>query len=504
MKRVPLLGGPRGKKDKMHTAPRHSRRILPVLTALTGLLATVVPAGGTIDPQCEEALLRLDAVLQLTDLSRDLWPSWDISDTPVLLHAADSVSYLVNHPDPPDGCESVPDARGMRLDVRTIDAVGDSVEGVASIAGHQVAVFELDELGVEAVPIVFGRAFRVHASERCPDAMDPVVLVPGYPVDPENLVLADIESELLQKAVAAPDESLRQRVCDFASVRYHRRLRFARRYGEYERQLEFETGIPAYLAERCRLDGPSYLDEGERDILGDCTGEPGGLERCLRRAGCLEWYRVDRFRWSGALVSCLMDRLDPGWEAQAASECVDPFELMWREVRGSTPRAPLVLARFDYEERIARKSVEFEDSRGEAERLFETIVQGPAPSFAISIEQLASAEVRYDPTQVARVDANRRVQRRLFKLECANGTHVHIIGRPVAIVTGDDEFDLRRLVVQAPESYRIELDGELFEATEGVHQFQTSLSVVADGFEIEASVGTVMVGASGISFMLHR
>lgn len=488
----------------MHTAPRHSLRVLPLLTALTVLLAAAGPAGGTIDPQCEEALLRLDAILRLTELSRELWPSWDISQTTVLLHAADSISYLVNHPDPPDGCERVTGTPDVRFDVRTIAAAGDSGDGLASIGGRHVAVFEVDELGVEAVPIVFGRAFRVHAAERCPKAMKPVVLIPSYPVDAENLVLADIESELLQAAMAAPDESLRQRVCDFAAVRYHRRLKFARRYGEYERQLEFELGLPAYMAERCRLDGSSYLDGSARSILGDCLGEPGALGRCLSRAGCLEWYRVDRFRWTGALVSCLMDRLDPGWEAQAASECVDPFELLWREVRGSTPRAPLVLARFDCEELMARKAVEFEDQRSEAERLFESIVQGPGRSFAIVTEQLASAEVRYDPTQVARVDVNRRVQRKLFKLECANGTHIHVIGRPLAIVTGDDEFDLRRLIVQAPDDYRITVDGQPFEATEGVHHFQTSLSVVAEGLEIEASVGTVMVGANGISFMLHR
>lgn len=488
----------------MCAEPRHVGRILPLLAVLLALLVLPGPAEGVMDARTEQALLRIDAVLGLKNLSRDLWPSWDISRTPVVLHCDDGNTYLINHPDPPDGCERLSEVPSMNTDVYRMPPPEHELHGTLSIGGTPTAAVNINDVTRETIPAVFAAAFLAHAAERCPDALETPVLIPPYPVGADKLVLADIEDELLERAVASPKESLFQRACDFAAVRWNRRLRMGGQYGEYERQLEFENGIAAYLAEKCRTDGSEYLDARARAVLDDCLGDPGALERCLGGAGSVEWYRSDRFRWTGALVCCLMDRLVPDWKTQAAAECVDPFELMWRRVRGATPRALHVLARFNYDERVAGRSSDLEDMRTDAELLFDDIMQGSEKLFVICTEQLASAEVRYDPTQVARVDANRRVQQRLFKLECATGTHVHIVGEPVAIVTGDDDFDLRRLVMRAPDEYEIVLDGERFEPVEGVFQFGHSLSVVAEGLEIQAAVGTVMVGHSGLSFILHR
>jgi len=78
------------------------------------------------------------------------------------------------------------------------------------------------------------------------------------------------------------------------------------------------------------------------------------------------------------------------------------------------------------------------------------------------------------------------------------------MGIPVAAVLGDDRFDLRTVILKAPEELTIVLDGEELDITEGVYEFARSLSLTAEGISLEATAGAVMVGASGYSIILHR
>ena len=487
-------------KAELHS----SAGVFLLVAALITMSAPTGAEASALDERTESALERIEAVLEMAELSKELWPSWDISDTPFLLRCPDGRCYLVNHPDPPDGSERVRDTGAVDIDVYSVSLPESVPASPLYIEGVPTAVVGLNEAESEAVAASFRAAFVAHGAEDCAGAMEPVVLMSGFPVDPDNQVLADIECELIQMALSAPDDSLDSKVCDFAVVRRYRRLRMGGQYGQYERRAEFGLGIPAYMAERCRREAGDYLDRKTRSVLADALGEPGALERCLAGERDLAWYRDGRFRWSGAAVCFLMDRFDPEWREQAAEECVDPFELLWRAVRRRTPRAPAVLARFDYDRRVADVTSAIEASKSEEEKLFERITRSGHPVFAIDTHLLASGEVRYDPSQVAEVDANRRIQKRLLKLEYSGGTHVHLIGMPVAIISGDDEFDYRKVIVDAPEEYTLWLDGEQMEAAHGVHQFERSLVVEAEGLSIEAHSGTVFIGANGISFVLQR
>jgi hypothetical protein len=105
---------------------------------------------------------------------------------------------------------------------------------------------------------------------------------------------------------------------------------------------------------------------------------------------------------------------------------------------------------------------------------------------------------------VEKVDAHREVHTGIFKIEYSGGTHFHSLGVPTAVVLGENEFDIRTLLVSAPEEYTVVLDGEEVELTEGVHEFRRSMSLTAEGLSVEASSGTVMAGQRGLSFILHR
>jgi len=474
--------------------------------AVAAALSTVAPrpARATLDEPTHDALLKLEAVLEMADLSDDLWPSWDISETPFVLLSRDSTCYLVNHPRPPVYFERVREDTDLRTHLYAAAARDVPTAGDCVLEDVPTGVLEAWRAGGEMLPLAFEAGFRAHCSSLCEDRMAPIELLSGYPVDAWNLVLADIECRLLHRAVNAPDDSLDICVREFASVRRHRRLRMGGRYAEFERRIEFTEGIPAYLAERCRREAGPYVGGRYGRRLRESLGTPGALDRCFPESPGLDWYRAERFRWTGAVICSMMDRYLPDWKEVARSDCVDAFEILWREVKGALPLASVVLERYGYEDLVASMTTTIEQSKSDAERMFESIVRTEGRTFSVATHLLASGEVRFDPTEVHKVDEHREVNTGLFKVEYSGGTHVYVTGIPVAIVLGDDEFDYRTLVVELPEEYSIVMDGVELDATDGVYEFMRSLEVTAPGFEVVAASGTIMVGERGATFVLHR
>ncbi|MEA3409519.1 MAG: hypothetical protein U9Q95_04150 [Candidatus Eisenbacteria bacterium] len=476
------------------------------LALLTVLLLSASPGTlvGAMDSRTEEALLGIEAVLDMAEFSKDLWPAWDISETPFVVRCPDSTCYLINHPRPPVHFERVREESSLRVAVYRADT-GDIPSGDdCFIEGISTAAVDLWGLTAELVPRAFEASFRAHGAELCQGSMQPIELLSGYPMDAWNLVLSDIECQLLHRAALAPADSLGVCVREFTSVRRHRRLRMGGRYAEFERRIEFTEGIPAYLAERCRGEAESYLGGRFARRLKDALGEAGALERSFPESPDLDWYRGERFRWTGAVLCGVMDRFDPDWKRTVSADCVDPFELMCVEVRGKTPSAKTVLARFGYEQLVASMTTTIERSKSDAERLFESIARSESPTFSIGTHLLSTGEISFDPSRIEKVDAHREVHTGILKIEYSGGTYLHVLGVPAAVVLGDDEFDLRKVMLVMPEEYTVMLDGEELETKEGVYEFTRSLSVVAEGISLEALAGMVMVGARGISFILHR
>jgi hypothetical protein len=126
---------------------------------------------------------------------------------------------------------------------------------------------------------------------------NPVDLLAGYPIDPQNLALVDIECRLLSRAVSAPDDSLRERVLEFVCIRSLRRICLTPRVCDYEARLEFLEGVPAYIAERARREGRPYIRGKAAEKLRDALGTPGDWAQSLTAPGGLDWYEaVDLLR----------------------------------------------------------------------------------------------------------------------------------------------------------------------------------------------------------------
>ena len=452
-----------------------------------------------------EALSRLDAVRRLDDLSDDLWPHWDVSDASFALYRPNETCYLIHHPEPPSGFERV---RG-RLPVR-----GRVYEGPASpehvtpgtgfLGGEPTAYLDLEEFAEQPLPVAFREAFRAYHTAHCRDMTERVDLFEGYPLTAKNMALADIECELLVRAVRAPDDSLEHRVLEFLAVRAVRRIGILGEAVKYERWREVVDGIPAYIGERCRHEAASFLKGESRELLSAGLQGPGCFEACAEREGTLDWYSCDRFACTGASVCMLLDRLAPDWKDEVEERCVEPYGVLWGMMRTKVPRASEVLVRYDVDARMAEKDAFIDSTKSGPEKLFEEITEGDHPILTVDTHLLASSQVSYDPENMVEVDDHRVVHERVIKIEYSGGTHVHVIGRPVAAVVGEDEFDIEQLIMATPEEYSVTVGGEPLFLQRGVHQITGHLSVEGPGLSIEAEAGIVLVGEGRVTFVLHR
>lgn len=470
------------------------------------LLASPAPAAdspGGEPPR--DALITLEEARRVDDLSDDLWPHWDVSDASFAVYRPNESCYLVHHSDPPPGFERL----SARLPVR-----GRVYEGPASsehvapetgmLGGRPTAYLDLDELAAQPLPVIFREAFRAYHAEHCHDVTEPVDLFEGYPLKPKNMVLSDIEWELLMRAVRAPDDSLEQHALDFLAVRAVRRIGILGEAVKYERWREVVDGIPAYIGERCRNEAAPFLKGESRDLLSVGLDGPGCFEACAQTEGSLDWYACDRFACTGAAVCMLLDRLAPEWKQEAEERCAEPYAMLWGMFRTKVPRASEVLEPYDVDSRMAEKRAFIDGTKSGPEKLFEEITEGDHPILTIDTHLLASSQVSYDPENVVQVDGHRFVHKRMIKIEYSGGTHVYVIARPVAAVTGGDEFDIGQLIMAAPEDYEVTVGGEPLLLESGVHQITGHLSVEGSGLSIEAEAGVVMVGEDKVTFMLHR
>ncbi len=480
-------------------------RWIAVATAALLLLPAAVGATPPGDDVLE-VLADAEMALELRELSEAVWPDWDISETPLAVTVDSDRCYLLHHPDPPSSFSKLDERLPHSTTVYSGPLGSDDVEPASGTVRDEPTAFaHVDQVSREAVPAVFVGAFRAHELDHCPELGETIDLMISYPSDARNLALVDVECDLLRRALAAPADSLEKRVIEFVSVRSVRRLGMGRQFVSYERQREFLDGLPAYIGERCREIGAAYLrgEAGER--LRDELGTPGGLEHCYPEKVDLDWYRGERFMWSGACVCLILDRYHPEWREEVAERCVDPFEVLFDLTRRKTIRTKGLLERYGLEERLVDRAEFIDRTKSAPEKLFESVAGTEKPLLIFNVRMLASVSVSYDPENVETVDAHRTVHKRVLKIEYSGGTRIELVGRPVAAVVGEDEFDFSQLLLEAPEGgLTVTVEGEPLELTGGIHQLDRPFEIEGAGVRVVAQSGAIMVGDGKTTVVLHR
>jgi hypothetical protein len=478
-----------------------------VAAVLAAVLLCATAAGWTQAPDAadQRAIELIEHVLELDDLSEALWPDWQLSGTPVVLMDGHGDCYLLHHPDPPPGFSRVRDRRRNAAAVYSGPAESDQILQDARTVGRAATAFlSTSDLAQDGLPKTLCAAFRAHLMKRCPNLSQPVSLQMSYPVDGRSLALVDIECELLRRVLTAPPDSLEERVLEFVSIRALRRVSMSERFVHYERWLESVCGLSGYIGEMSRAEAGAHLDGDSRELLENAIGEPWRIEECHPDVRSIDWYRSERFLWSGAAVCVLMDRYHPGWKAEVARGCTDPFEVLFELTKLNTPRAAVLLERHGFEERLREREAFVVESKSPAERLYEDITGSDEPLLVVKVHLLSSVSVSYDRDSIEKVDEYRAVHKRVLKIQYSGGTAVEVMGLPSAAVTGVDEFDFRQLTLKVPEALKLTVLGEEEPLDAGVHHVDRSFTLEGLGLRIVGTSAVIIVGDNGLSIVIHR
>ncbi len=482
---------------------REQKRACVVLAAVA-VLATVscdaradAPGPGTA-----RDLDRLHASLSLDSLSDDIWPGWSISATPAA-YVDSAGCWLLGDAESFGRYERV--RTDAPYDVRLAPPDGDGVsERDATVGGEPVALLTQGALSPCVVPAVFEAAFKCHVQQTCSELGSPDDAIVGAPSQPRDVALSDIEREIVLAALTTSPDSLESLVRDFVCVRSYRRAQMTPGFVTRERSREYRDGMAAYVRFRARDLAERHVDPGDEALLTPSVKDTFCLRNWLCKPAELDWYRDDRFACMGAAVCYLLERTGTPWRDQVVERCIDPYAILWTKYMGGRADAAPLLERYGYERREVEAAAFIDATKSEPERLFDDIAQCEGPLFIINTGQLASTTVSFDRNNIAHVDDHREVHKRILKIEFSGGTHVYVIGRQTAAVIGKDEFDFQQLMLHAPDDYEIEVDGVPFTPVPGINHLNGSLSVTAQGVEIEARDAIIVSAEERTSFLLHR
>jgi hypothetical protein len=451
------------------------------------------------------ALQQLDTILTLDALSATLWPDWEISSSTFALLSGSSACYVLNHPAPPSGLTRVRTGPAVGAPIYHASTEAKPVSPASGYVGETRTAFVHASPQPEGLlPAAFRTAFAAHQTVHCPEMNEPLDFGAGFAVSPRNLALVDIECELLAAAMAAPADSLDAIVRDFVSVRGFRRVGMTGRFVDYERHREHIDGTAAYIGIMCRDAAPRFLNDRTRPLLAGALGVPGCEQDLFKSACDMDWYKGKQLLCTGAAICLLLDRIEPDWKTDVSERCIDPYAVLWSHFSGGSADVTRILERHGFARREEAAAAFIDRTKSEPEKLFERITLCGESLFIINTEQLVSTTVSYDRRNIAEVDRHRTVHKRVLKIEYSGGSHVYVSGRPVAVVLGQDEFDFRQLIFEAPDEYEITVRGEPFTPLYGINHLNGALSVKALGLDIEVQDAVIVVGDNRISFLLHR
>lgn len=475
-----------------------------VLLAVAAILV-MAPSGAGAEapgPDATRCLEQLHSSLDLDRLSDALWPGWVISGTPlVLIDEADC--WLLGDSDQFGGFDRARVSGDYTVRSASLES-DDISRRAATVSGEPAAFITTGQMTTCIVPATFEAAFKTHLQSTCPSLGSPDDPMVGAPAQPRDVALSDIEREIALSVLTAPEDQVEGLIRDFVCVRGYRRAGMTSGFVNRERAREYRDGMAAYVRFRARELAASYIDPTDEALLTPSVKDTFCLKSWLCKPTGLDWYRNERFACMGAAVCYLLERAGIEWRGQVVDRCVDPYAVLWTEYMGGSSNVQPLLEKYGFEERETEARSFIDATKSGPEKLFDAITQSESPLFIISTEQLASTTVSYDRANIAKVDAHREVHKRIIKIEFSGGTHVYVIGRQSACLIGENEFDFRQLILEAPAEYEITVGGIPFTPAPGINHLTGPLSVTAQGLEIEAQDAIIVSAEDRLSFVLHR
>ena len=313
-------------------------------SATPGAAPASVP---TADTPTADDLARLEEVHNLIDgLGPGLWAGWGEDHLPLLLES-DTADFLVGHPAPPEGFETMAGLTvgGEPVSTRAghlvpgigVQPIGDQL-GVALLPRDRLQAFVDELLGsgvvtlddVQYVRWVAHEAFHVFELRSVGGEL-PRFGFEGSETEMGGVLaetdgfserLAD-EARLLKRALATQtDAELRAAVDTFLRGREQRRATLPAEIGGFEQAVEWSEGLARYSDVRLLQAAASdYRPSPAFAALGASYPEPEATwtdaVHWLDDLSSVPGTVRDRYYELGAAQAYLLDRLMPGWHPRA-------------------------------------------------------------------------------------------------------------------------------------------------------------------------------------------
>lgn len=361
---------------------------------------TTDPAGGAqeadLPPGIEAVLAAFDRMA-----GRDLWPGFAPGELPLALY--DGVStWLLRHPDPPEGFHAVPGeeraavfaGRHPTVRANTSTELGGAETAVAILEGR------LEEPPARLAGLLLHEAFHVHQRRRHPGWSANEMALLTYPTgDSTVLGLRRLETRALRGALrAGTAEERRARARSALAVRSERFGLLPPNAVAYERKTELNEGLARYVERRAAGDG-------DRPVFETVAFPP---EEVRRRAYA-----------TGQALALLLDDAHPAWKERLASDSAATLDGL---LRGALPGdgRPSQAARpgaADRRRALARAGRDVRRlERERRERLADFLER---PGWRVELVAAAGAPLwprRFDPLNLLKVDGERVLHTRWLVL----------------------------------------------------------------------------------------
>ncbi len=471
-----------------------------------GKFAWYLPAGAE-----QRALACLSEAWNLSERAPDAWPGWDLRRVPVALYKRDGTFLLAGHPRPPRGAREVfwpggvagpPVYRVSGLpSMVTVGAVAVPYRGAVTAFIPVEWSGRSAEEAREFVTLIWREGFHAHLHTAGKAGVIALSLPTPYPDDHHvNNALGNIEGRLLLEARTTPDGELPRLALAFALIRRERRAQLDDALIDYERAVEYYSGLATYVCLRAleaagadyepcppfqRLAGESgfpmaggWLDEKHRAELAVVNRRGRGA---VRR----------RFFHTGAELALLLDRFHPGWKARIHQPDVWLDTLLEEKVTfdgGVGDDAIIAEAehRYDYVSLLEEERANAREMRERRQQLLQSILSGNGTMFIFDVSQLRLTDIRLDHDGLEAVNERLQVHTGAAFFQYGPATTLYFHGVPVV---EDRESGL--LEVRIPDRrLRISGDDSPFRLVKPA-EFTEGFELNAGGVRVRARQGII-------------
>lgn len=331
---------------------------MALIAALLLALAPAAPAGAEPTPAPGAGVFALVHALDEAG-TKGLWPGFDPAALPLAVFDGER-TYLFRHPAPPAGFSPVPGRPGvLSAPGRHPGVVTNSTREIGGVRTATVVATpsqSLEDVLLAVVEEVFHVFWLARHPSIRPDEMARYV----YPLaDAENLRGLLGEDEALARAIeAGGDEEAAGWAALALAIRGDRVRRLADEVRAWETALEAMEGTANAVARRAAGQGPE---------------ETAARLRQGRSAEAVRW----RFYDTGAALSFLLDRLEPGWKVRSDAEPARDLVSFLAPALARRGARPAAFAPGDEERIRARASSDVEALSSRRLRLREEVLSRP-------------------------------------------------------------------------------------------------------------------------------